>query len=227
MIFKGIQKTSFIDYPDKISTVIFTGGCNFRCSYCHNSELIYENGEDITENEILDLLEKRAKYIDSVTISGGEPTLHKDLPDFIKKIKNKNFLVKLDTNGTNPEMLKYLSKNKLIDYVAMDIKAPLKKYECVTKSKVNIDNIKKSIKLIMNSNINYEFRTTAYKRLLNINDFNAISNDIKGADKYIIQNFKDSDYVLDGKGIFNSFKKDELNNIKNSIKDNLRSVSVR
>lgn len=227
MIFKGIQKTSFIDYPDKLSTVIFTGGCNFRCSYCHNSELIYDHGEDITENEVLNLLEKRSKYIDAVTISGGEPTLHKDLPAFIKKINNKNFLVKLDTNGTNPEMLEYLIQNKLIDYVAMDIKAPLKKYECVTKSKVNIENIKISIKTIINSNINYEFRTTAYKKLLDIDDFTQISNDIKGADKYIVQNFKDSDYVLDGKGIFNSFKKDELNNIKNIIKDNFRSVSVR
>jgi len=227
MIFKGIQKTSFIDYPDRPSTVIFTGGCNFRCSYCHNSELIYNHGEDITENKVINFLEKRAKYIDAITISGGEPTLHKDLPSFIKKVKNKNFIIKLDTNGTNPEMLKYLLENKLIDYIAMDIKAPLKKYECVTKCTVNIENIKKSIKIIINSNINYEFRTTAYKKLLNINDFNAISNDIKGANKYIIQNFRDSDYVLDGKGIFNSFKKDELNNIKNSIKDNLQNVSVR
>lgn len=157
MLIGGLQKSSLIDYPGKIAAVIFTQGCNFRCPYCHNPELV--NGERGTINgkchemAVLEFLKKRIGKLDGVVITGGEPTLHNNLPEFIKQIKNLGFAIKLDTNGTNPEMLKQLIDEKLIDYVAMDIKAPLDKYSEIVCTKVDTDKILKSIGILKNSNI--------------------------------------------------------------------------
>ncbi len=188
---KGFTKVSMLDYPGKIAAVIFTGGCNFRCGFCHNPELV-NNDPRLTpfeEDYVLGVLEEKKKWIDGVCITGGEPTLEKDMPQLIKKIKDLGLLVKFDTNGTNPVMLKQLIDEKLVDYVAMDIKTSKEKYEQACEVKVNMDNIEKSIGIIMASDVEYEFRTTAVPGIVDKNDIEQISEWIKGAKKYAIQQF--------------------------------------
>lgn len=223
----GVEKSSFIDYPEKICTVFFTLGCNFRCSYCHNSSLVLGQGEEITEAGALDFIVKRKKYVDAICISGGEPTLQNNLYEFIKKIKIKKFLVKLDTNGTNPQILDELVRDNLVDYIAMDIKAPLHKYELVTDCKVDTDAIAKSIEIIKKSGVDYEFRTTLCKELLSPDDIFEIAGLLKGSDKYYMQNFKDGDTVLAGKGRLTPYDLAGLQSIKNKIKNNFKTCDVR
>ena len=187
----GLQKSSLIDYPEKISAVIFTQGCNFRCPYCHNPELV--NGKRGTGNgkpkHILEFLKRRAGKLDGVVITGGEPTLHADLPEFIKQIKDLGFAVKLDTNGTNPDMLARLISGKLVDYIAMDIKASIDKYSEVVCAKVDTDKILKSIDVLKNVNIECEFRTTIVKSQLTRDDFEKIGALIQDAPIYYLQRF--------------------------------------
>ncbi|MCC5911197.1 MAG: anaerobic ribonucleoside-triphosphate reductase activating protein [Clostridiaceae bacterium] len=223
----GIEKSSFIDYPNKISTVYFTAGCNFRCPYCHNGPIVKGVGENIKEEEIFSFLEKRKKFIDALCISGGEPTLYEEIYDFIKKVKEKGFFIKLDTNGTNPEMLKNLLKEELIDYVAMDIKAPLHKYEFITKTKVDIEDIKASIHLLKNTSIDYEFRTTVCKELLTEEDILEIAKYLKGSKRYYIQNFKDVESVLVGQNQFNPYDGKTLEEIQKNIKDYFDVFEIR
>jgi pyruvate formate lyase activating enzyme len=189
-VFGGLQKSSLIDYPEKISAIIFTQGCNFRCPYCHNPELIEGKGEPTyTSDFLLNFLQTRQGKLDGVVITGGEPTLHKDLPDFIKQVKELGFYVKLDTNGTNPEMLKQLIGEDLIDYVAMDIKAPIEKYEDIVCAQIDKNNVQKSIEILKTSKIDYEFRTTVVKSQLTRDGFIEIGELIKGCDKYYLQKF--------------------------------------
>lgn len=203
MILKGIQKSSFIDYPGKVSTVLFTAGCNFRCPYCHNGHLVRNEGEVITEKEVFSLLTKRKGIIDAVVISGGEPTLYgEELINFIEEIKKLNYLVKLDTNGTSPLVVEKLIKRGLIDYIAMDIKAPLSEYSKAVKTKIEVASIQESISLIKDSNIPYEFRTTVAKELLTKEDILRIIEEISPCEKYYLQNFKDGENILEGKGKF-------------------------
>lgn len=193
MKIKGFIKTTFIDYPGKIASMVFLPGCNFRCSFCFNPELILESDkiEDVSEKEVFDFLEKQKKWIDAVVISGGEPTLQKDLHDFIRRIKKMGFLVRIYTNGTNPEALKKLIDEKIIDSIAMDIKAPLTEsgYERVTNTKDFLENVKESISLIMNSGLDYEFRTTVVPGLHSNEDIEEIAKYIKGADLFVLQKF--------------------------------------
>lgn len=178
MIIGGFQKFSLLDYPGKISCIVFTQGCNWNCRYCHNKELIKflpaikykNNSEDFYYYSIFKLLEKRTNRLDAVVITGGEPTEQIQLIDFIKKIKKLGLLVKLDTNGSNPDVLKEIIDAKLVDYIAMDIKAPLYKYSLIIRKRFYPDKIKKSIELIKNSGIQFEFRTTYYKKTLTEND---------------------------------------------------------
>lgn len=193
LLIGGLQKSSLIDYPEKISAVIFIQGCNFRCPYCHNPELIKVNRESETGNgnkkQIIEFLKSRVSKLDAVVITGGEPTLQKDLPEFIGQIKEMGFLIKLDTNGTNPKILQKLLDKKLIDYVAMDIKAPIEKYSDVVKTEINIEDILISIEILKKSDIDYEFRTTIVKSQLSPDDFEKIGSMIKGCEKYYIQRF--------------------------------------
>lgn len=227
MEFKGHQKSSFIDYPDKICTVFFTGGCNFRCPYCHNSNLVYNEGEYIAEEFALEYLDKRANFLDAVCISGGEPTLHKGLYDFIKKAKDKGYLVKLDTNGTNPKVLKRLIDDNLVDYIAMDIKAPLPKYYEVVNTNVDINSILESISLIKSSCTDYEFRTTVCKELLTYEDIIEIGEYLKGSNRYYIQNFKDGDTILGGQKKFSSYDLDTLKKIEERLKGYFQIFKIR
>ena len=192
----GLQKLSLIDYPGRLSCIIFTIGCNFRCSYCYNPSLVEGTCERIPQKEIFSFLRKRKGLLDGVIITGGEPTIHNDLPDFIQRIKKMGFLVGLETNGTNPRMIKKLISERLIDYIAMDVKAPLKKYKEIVNVEVDIDKIKESIDVIMNSGIEYEFRTTCYP-LLTKDDFIKIFKLIKGAKKYGIQQFLNKNTLIE------------------------------
>jgi pyruvate formate lyase activating enzyme len=163
----ALQKVSLIDYPGKVCSVIFTQGCNFRCGYCHNPQLVLPVlfSSSISEEIIFNHLVKRKNKIEAVVISGGEPTIQNDLPDFIQKIKALKFFVKLDTNGSNPQMLKILFDEKLVDYIAMDVKTTFDKYDEVCGVKVNEGDISKSINLIKNSCIEKQFRITLVKSI--------------------------------------------------------------
>ena len=225
----GFQKFSMIDYPDKLCAIIFTQGCNFKCPYCHNPELNHHQNtkELINENDIIDFLKTRIKKLDAVVISGGEPTLQPNLISFIKKIKEMGFLVKLDTNGSQPHIIKKLLEDNLLDYIAMDIKSPLEKYEYYTKNTISTKAIKQSIDLIKNSNIKYEFRTTITKEELNINDFIEIGKILNNAKLYYLQKFTPTKTL--NKDFLNvpHPSDEELLQIKKAIKPYIRQIEIR
>lgn len=197
MILGGLQKLTLIDYPGKIAATVFTFGCNFRCSFCHNYDLMGDHTDrvqkPISAQTFFKFLESRVDKLDGVCISGGEPTLHEDLPGFIEKIKKLGFLVKLDTNGTNPEMLQKLIKDKLVDYVAMDIKAPLQKYTQIAEVPVNQLKVQKSVQIIK-SLARYEFRTTVVNNLHSKTDLIEIIDWIGGAKNYFLQQYHAVDF---------------------------------
>ena len=194
----GYEKISLQDYPNHISSIIFTQGCNIKCPFCQNSTLIPLEAENlIEEKEVLDYLSLRKNLLNGVTISGGEPTLQKDLKEFITKIKEIGLDVKLDTNGINYNLLKELIEEKKIDYVAMDIKNSFSKYsKTCGMAKMNMDNINKSIKLLKENKVDYEFRTTVINELHTLQDILEIIKMI-GDSKYYLQNFRSSEFVLD------------------------------
>jgi pyruvate formate lyase activating enzyme len=191
----GLEKSTLIDYPGRIAATVFLLGCNFRCPFCYSSELVLPEKmaeqPKIAEKAFFDFLKERQGLLEGVVICGGEPTIHKDLPDFIKRIKDLGFLVKLDTNGSNPEMLRELMQDGLVDYVAMDIKAPLgEKYDLATGVKVDLDKIKESIEIIKGSGVDYEFRSTIVPSIHTKEDVIQMAKDISPAKKYYLQNFR-------------------------------------
>lgn len=190
MIIGGIQRFSLIDFPGKMSLIVFTRGCNFRCPYCHNPELVDPNCyvDALKEEQLWEFLQRRLHKLDAVVITGGEPTLHDGLELFIEKIKTMGFLVKLDSNGSNPRVLKNLLSENLLDYVAMDIKAPLEKYSEVAKMPVDVKHIEESITLIRQSHLDHEFRTTIAKNLLSEDDVLSIAKMLRGEKLYFLQN---------------------------------------
>ena len=192
MNISGHQKTSLIDYPGKVSSVIFTSNCNFYCPFCHNPDLIKPQLKlyEIPEKDILNYLKKRKKIIDGLVITGGEPTIQPDLVSFIEKVKKEGFFVKLDTNGTNPEVLKKLFKKKLLDYVAMDIKSSEDKYQQATRTKVDVKKIKESIELIKKSGIDYEFRATIVPTLHTKKEIEGIGKLMNNVNKFYVQQFR-------------------------------------
>ena len=190
MTFGGLEKFTLIDYPGKIACVVYTIGCNFRCPYCHNPELVDETVEThITEKEFFDFLAGRTKMLDGVVITGGEPTMHDGLLAVMQKIKDLGYLVKLDTNGTNPIMLHQAVEGGLVDYVAMDIKSPLRKYSATVARPVDVEAIRSSIDFLLLSSVEYEFRTTVIKGMHTPDDIEEIGKEIKGAQKYFLQKF--------------------------------------
>ena len=195
MRIKGWQRVSLIDYPSKISTVVFIGGCNLYCPYCHNSDMIsYSKGEiEFSNEEIFNFLDKRKGLIEGVVITGGEPTSSNGLYNFIRNIKERGYSVKLDTNGFFPKRLKNLIEKGYIDFVAMDVKNSEFKYlETVGKLNVDINKVKQSMDIIRNSGIDYEFRTTVVKEYHNKEDLIEIVDWIKGSKKWAIQQYHDS-----------------------------------
>jgi pyruvate formate lyase activating enzyme len=236
MIIYSLQKISLIDYPKKIACTIFLHGCNFRCGFCHNPELVLNKNpkQGYSQEEILNFLKKRKKYLDAVCITGGEPLINNDLKEFILKIKNQGYLIKLDTNGTNSKLLKELVDNKLINYIAMDIKSDKENYEKICQIKVDLNKIEESIKTILNSNIDYEFRTTVIKTKHNKKILENIAFWIeslanKKPKKFCIQNFVarkgkllDKEYEK-----IDPFTEQELKEMKKQIEKYFDVVEIR
>lgn len=230
MIIGGFQKQSLVDYPGKISSIIFIFGCNFRCPFCHNPELVLPekvSKKEISKTFVMEYLKKNKKFIDAVVITGGEPTLNKDLPSLISGIKELGYLIKVDTNGTNPEMIKKLIDKKMVDYIALDIKSPIifEKYREITGNKLkkkDLENIEKSIELILNSGIEHEFRTTVATQYIKEN-IGKIAKKIKGANRFCIQRFIPSKIIDDSYYGLQSFDKKEfkedIENIKKFVKE--------
>lgn len=205
MLILGLNKTTLLDYPGRVAATLFTGGCNFRCPYCHNKDIVLKNEAVVPyeESEVFSFLEKRRRVLTGVCITGGEPTLHPDLPDFIRRIRESGYCVKLDTNGSNPEMLEALIGDGLIDYCAMDIKNSPAKYGLTigldgqALSSFDLSAIKASVKILMSQQtIPYEFRTTIVRELHEKKDMLAIAQWIAGADAYFLQSYTDSEGVL-------------------------------
>jgi pyruvate formate lyase activating enzyme len=225
----GLQKFSLIDYPGKTCAIIFTQGCNFRCRYCHNPELVLSDQfvQPISVEKIVQFLTSRQGQLDAVTITGGEPTLHSDLITFISQIKKIGFLVKLDTNGTNSGILQQLIEQKLVDYLAMDIKAPLEKYEKIVDTTVLIEEIKTSINLIINSDIDHEFRTTIVKSLTSLEDLLKIGKTVQGAQNYYLQRFIPSKLIDDSLMNQESYSQEELEKAAKKISHWVEFCKVR
>ena len=200
MKLSGLQKLSLLDYPGKVCCTVFTPGCNFRCPFCHNASLVQNPNEAplITEDYFFSYIEKRKDMLDAVCVTGGEPLLQPDIEPFLKKIKSLGLLIKIDTNGSFPERLKSIVNKGLCDYVAMDIKSSEKGYSNVAGlSKFNYSSIDESIDFLKKGTIPYEFRTTVVKQLHTEEEFLSISERIKGAMRYCLQNFVNSDNVID------------------------------
>ena len=194
MKIQGIEKVSMVDYPNKIATTIFTGGCNFRCPFCHNSGIVNQQYPYIEESEIFDYLKSRTKLIDAVVVSGGEPTLQPDLEEFIVKIRELGFLVKLDTNGTNPFMLKKLLDKNLLDYVAMDIKNDFEDYDKITGIKeINVENVKKSLDILHKYDTPYELRTTLINEFHKEENIEKMAKELAGEHVLYLQKFVDTE----------------------------------
>ncbi|QHU91405.1 anaerobic ribonucleoside-triphosphate reductase activating protein [Candidatus Saccharibacteria bacterium oral taxon 955] len=226
MTIGGIQKFSTVDYPGYTVASIFTIGCNMRCGYCHNPELVLpeQYAGAIPEEEIFEFLEKRRGLLDGVAISGGEPTMQEDLPDFIRRCKKMGFLVKLDTNGTNPGVLRELLQENLVDFVAMDIKGPLEKYSQIAARPIDIDAIRESIDLIRT--IPHEFRTTIVRGQLVPEDFESIGQLVHGADRFALQYFVPGTTVSPQFNKRESFTKQEMDQARDIMSRHVQECVV-
>jgi len=225
----GFNRFSLIDYPGQTSAVVFTQGCNFRCPYCHNPELVYpdEYGSSIPETEILSFLERRKGKLDAVVITGGEPTIQPDLADFIKKVRSMGFRIKLDTNGSNPDVIEELFDEGLVDYVAMDAKGPLERYEEMVNADIDLNRIKRSMELIKASGGLHEFRTTVAGSLLTERDILAIGKWLGGAKLYILQEFVDSKKLRSGFSNEKPYPRKKLDNLKKVLEGFVGNCKVR
>ena len=227
MYISGLQKLTLLDFPGRLAATVFLGGCNFRCPFCHNATLVLNPAEceRIDEEEFLSFLALRKGKLSGVCITGGEPTLYPTLKDFIKKIKEMSFAVKLDTNGTNPDLLCELITEGLVDYVAMDIKNSREKYPLSVGVDVDIEKIERSVKTLLSGKVDYEFRTTVVRELHDTCDFLAISEWIKGAKRYFLQTFEDSGDLI-GSG-FSAYSREETEGILRAILPNVPNAQIR
>ena len=224
----GFQKTSLLDYPEKLSAIIWTIGCNYHCPFCYNVSLVNQSVTPIDEQEILSFLKQRTKQLEGVVITGGEPLLQKDIVTFTKKIKDMGFLVKMDTNGSQPAVLSELLDKHLVDYVAMDVKAPQEKYPELTGIITDIIAVQQSIDLLMNSEVDYEFRTTIIPEFLTKEDIVSIAQWIEGAKTYCLQQFKqDTPLLLTSMNRKTPFSKKDLLDIVEDIKPYVQFVVLR
>jgi pyruvate formate lyase activating enzyme len=225
----GLQKVSLIDYPGLICANIFLQGCNFKCPYCHNPELVDPRlfQPCIKENEVLAFLHMRRGKLDAVTITGGEPTIQDDLAPFIKKIKKMGFAVKLDTNGSQPQVIKSLLDEKLLDFIAMDIKGPLEKYINIAGVPVASEKIKESVNRILKADLPHEFRTTIVKSLLTPKDILKIAILISGSGKYALQKFVPVKTLNKKFRKENNYSEGELEKMKKRLEKEIPSVIVR
>lgn len=229
MTLAGIQKLTLLDYPGKVACIVFTPGCNFRCPFCHNASLVTHTSDTISldEGSLFDLLKKRSGVLEGVVITGGEPLLHADLPELMREIKRLGYMVKLDTNGTDPERLSKLIDEHLCDYVAMDVKNPLKDYAAAT-GLLSVDTValRRSIDLLISGTVDYEFRTTAVKGIHTRDSIEKIAREIAGARSYFLQTFKDSGDLVAPRGL-SAFSAEEMEDLCEAAKKYLPNVGIR
>lgn len=228
MIVCGYEKFSMVDFDEKIACTVFTGGCNFRCPFCHNGALVVGNvkAEQIDENEVFDYLEKRKGLVDAVCVTGGEPTLQSDLKDFLRKVRDMGYLTKLDTNGLRPDVLKDVLKEKLVDYVAMDVKNSLQKYAVtVGLESVDTSKIKESIDTLLSGDVEYEFRTTLIKEFHTAEDIEKIADTINGAQRYFMQKYKDNEECISHG--FSPIEKNEAEKFKTFFDGKVAKIGLR
>lgn len=227
MNIKGLQKTTLLDFPEKLACTVFTGGCNFRCPFCHNASLVLTPSkvENISEEDFFSYISKRKGMLDGVCITGGEPLLSPDIEEFIKKIRSYGLLVKLDTNGSFPDKLEHLLDEGLLDYVAMDIKNSKQKYAMTAGVDSFPSEIEKSIDIIIKKAPDYEFRTTVVRELHNTQDIIDIASRIKNAKKYFLQSYVDSgDTIIEG---FSAYSATEMLKILENTKKILPATVLR
>lgn len=224
----GLQKISLIDYPGRISAIVFTQGCNFRCPYCHNPELVdpAQYGPILPEEEVLSFLKNRRGKLEAVTITGGEPTLQVDLEGFLRQIKTMGYLIKVDTNGSNPAALERLIRGRLVDYLALDVKGPLRKYGQITKVMVETAKIRRSIELITSSEIEHEFRTTVVRSQLDkydlIDTAKLIKRGLYFLQPYVPLKCLDNKFLMES-----SYSPGEFSEIQRSIKNKQLHIVTR
>jgi len=224
----GLQKTSLLDYPDKLSAIIWAIGCNFRCPFCYNKNLVFGKIESIPEAEVLAFLKQRKGLLEGLSISGGEPLLQEDILNFITKVKKLDYLVKIDTNGTFPEKLKEIIDKKLVDYISMDVKAPKKKYDQLTGVKTKLSQIEKSIEILKNDAPDYEFKTTFAPELLKKEDIVEIAKWLEGSKRFYLQQFKNNPPLVSAK--FDNvvpYAKEYLMETLEAIKPYFKNCEVR
>ena len=228
-MFHGLNKLTLLDFPGHMACTVFTGSCNFRCPFCHNASLVNTPFSEpaISEEEILAFLSSRKNKLEGVCITGGEPTLYSNLPDFIKKIKDLSFLVKLDTNGTNPDMLISLVDNGLIDMVAVDVKSSLKNYElaCGIKNP-NLESIERTFDFLLKNKVDYEFRTTVVDPIHTAEDFRDIGKRCKGAKAYFLQQFENSGNLISPDGL-KPYPTEILEEFRDIVKEYIPNTSIR
>lgn len=231
MYFASLQPCTLQDYPGHVAAMVYTMGCNFRCGYCHNPELVVPHGavtkeEMLSQEVLLGFLAARRGLLDGVVICGGEPTIHRQLPEFIKKVKNMGFLVKLDTNGSNPDMLHELLTKQVLDYVAMDIKAPLDAYDFCTPQYME-SRLRRSIALLKTSGISYEFRSTVLPKIHTAESIKRMGEAIAGAEIWYLQRFSPT-HTLDS-ALSNevSFSAMEMQQLADSVQGYVQNVQLR
>lgn len=228
MNIQGLQKLTLLDYPGKMACTIFTAGCNLRCPFCHNSRLVInpENRSEYSDEEIFSFLKKRVGVLDGVAITGGEPLLQNDIEDFIGRVRELGYSVKLDTNGTFPDKLRSLVEKGLVDYIAMDIKNSPELYaETVGISGYDISKIKESIAFLLEGKVNYEFRTTVVREFHSVFGMNSLGEMIKGAKRHFLQGFIDSGELI-GFGM-SAVPKEEMERMKNIMLQYVDECEIR
>lgn len=223
----GLQKLTLLDFPGHTACTVFTGACNFRCPFCHNASLVLHPDAlpSMPENELFAFLEKRKKLLDGVAVTGGEPTLQPDLPEFLRKVRELGYAVKLDTNGGRPEVLRHILEESLADYVAMDIKSSPENYELAAGVTGILDAVRESAELLRQSGIPHEFRTTAVKNLHSAEDFRSIGKWLSGEERYFIQSYTDSGDIL-APGM-EAFSDAELHELLQAVKPYIPSAALR
>lgn len=221
----GFQKMTMLDYPGKVACTIFTYGCNFRCPFCHNATLVIDEASLFDKEEILSYIYKRKGLLDGVVVTGGEPLLQSDIIDFLKELRQTGLLIKLDTNGSFPEKLKEIIDLGLVDYVAMDIKNSKEKYNLTTGVKIAIEKIEKSVKLLMENRVDYEFRTTVVSQMHETEDFEKIAKWLKGAKRLFLQPFKDSENLIGNN--LSSHTPQALEGFKSILNKTINQVEIR
>lgn len=224
----GFNKLTLLDYPGRLACTIFLGHCNFRCPFCHNAGLVLdpENEPVIPIEEILGTLKKRKGILDGVCITGGEPTVHKKLPEFIQQIKKMDYSVKLDTNGTNPQMVQDMVKAGLVDYVAMDIKnAPDKYGDTAGIARVDLEAVNETVEFLKSGKVDYEFRTTVTRELHKKEDFLKIRKWLSGSRRYFLQAYKESEQVIHP--VYSSYSREQLENFRQLLLEEISQVEIR